>query len=481
MQQYRHIFISIFTTIFLGVFVVLSGIVPLPYFHTPQAAACTTISSGPTLGYSCTSSGPAITVSFPAVSGASQYVVDWWFTDPTKSGYQECQKTISGTSTTISPSDNTTARKMTSTTVECFSTAYSYTYGVAYKAFTSSCTTAYSPAQTYAPNPQSNLTLSRTYGSNPSITATMQALSGTSQYYVDWWFKNSSGVYNECNSVTSSTSFKITPGGNYTKAVGSSCYPDADTENVGMAYKSHSPCNGVYSNPASTTGIVSTPTPTPSPTPPGPAVPTATPTPSPSPIHTYLNVALQLPGIGVGGNLSPLHPTRDLHVSIYAAGVDPSQPNVSPIFDNTSESIQYNSNNGYFINSKIDVGTLATGNYQILFKSTGYLRKQAIDPNASDNTIAITGGTTNIVPLTKLIAGDVTPIYNVMDASDFYAIAACYGSKATTSSCTAGSQITDINDDGVVNGIDLNYWLLGMQTLLNNNDPLGNGDGVTGN
>lgn len=212
-----------------------------------------------------------------------------------------------------------------------------------------------------------------------------------------------------------------------------------------------------------------------------PGTPTATPTPTTPPASpTKLSIALQLPGIGVGGNLSPHHTTRTLHLSIYAADVDPTQPNVQPLFDSKTQTLTYNSSTGYFTNAGVNVGNLATGDYQLLVKVSGYLRRQYADTSSSTKTIHIESGQTTLVPTIKLIAGDIGPLYNVMDASDFYAIVGCYKDKANSSTCAVGSQIADINDDGTIDGIDLNYWLLGFQSLVSGNDPTGNGDGVTG-
>ncbi|HET9947030.1 MAG TPA: hypothetical protein VFQ63_03120 [Patescibacteria group bacterium] len=220
-------------------------------------------------------------------------------------------------------------------------------------------------------------------------------------------------------------------------------------------------------------------TPTPTPTSGPQNTPTPTPTSAPVP-HTFLNVAAKLPGIGTGGNLSPKHPTRTAHISIYAKNVDPTQPNVTPVYDNKNVSILFNSNNGFFLNSKVDIGTtLPTDSYQIFIKTSGYLRKQVLD-SQGNKAITITAQTTNQIPSVNLIAGDTALLYNVMDITDFYAITDCYGAKASGSTCKAGNVITDINDDGTIDGVDINYWLLGLQALQQSNNPEGNGDGPTG-
>ena len=227
-----------------------------------------------------------------------------------------------------------------------------------------------------------------------------------------------------------------------------------------------------------TTSTPPTPTPTHTPTPTPTQGSTPTPTIPPSSHQTTLSLAIQLPGIGIGGNLSPKRKNRIVHISIYKADVDPSQPNITPILDDKTIHLSYQSNTGYFTNDNVVLKqAVATGDYQLLIKTQGYLRKEFKDTNASADTIHITEGTKNLVPLIKLTPGDTAPLSNVMDASDFYAIVNCYKDKASTSSCAAGSQITDLNDDGVIDGVDLNLWLEGFQAVIDNN---GNGDGARG-
>jgi len=222
------------------------------------------------------------------------------------------------------------------------------------------------------------------------------------------------------------------------------------------------------------------PAPTNTPIPPAPTntpIPTDTP---PPPSHTVLNMALQLPGIGIGGNLHPIHTIVTGHIQIYKATDDPSQPNIPPLVNLPNVTFSYNATTGYFLNATIDAGVLPSGSYQILVKVPKYLRKELTDANQNTKTFSLTEGQTTQLPATKLILGDVAPIQNVMDVGDFYAIAGCYGNKATTSTCAVPLQMADLNDDGVVDGIDLNYWLINMNILLQANNPGGVGDGVTG-
>lgn len=205
---------------------------------------------------------------------------------------------------------------------------------------------------------------------------------------------------------------------------------------------------------------------------------TLTPVPSGA---TKLNIALQLFGIGKNGNIHPRHTTREVHIQIYKATDDPTQPGVLPLVDQQT-TVTFDSSSGYFLNPSIALTkTLPTASYQVLVKVPGYLRKQYIDQLTSSKTIALTTNQTNRLNVLTLIAGDVAPLFNIIDASDYYALVGCYKDKANTSTCAIGPQIADLNDDGTVDNIDLNYWLLGFQSIQTDESPQGKGDGITGN
>lgn len=209
------------------------------------------------------------------------------------------------------------------------------------------------------------------------------------------------------------------------------------------------------------------------------------PSPSTSPppaSTTKINLALSLMGIGVRGNLTPKHPTRTVHIQVYRKDDDPKQPNITPVADITNQTVTFNSNSGYFLNATTSLGTgIPAGDYQILVKTPGYLRRE-VEDSQNNNTFTLTPGQTTTLPSVVMIAGDTAPLYNNMQASDFYAIVDCYKDKATTSTCAAGNTITDLDDNGTIDGIDLNVWLLGMQALLQSDfNSDGSGDGITGN
>lgn len=206
--------------------------------------------------------------------------------------------------------------------------------------------------------------------------------------------------------------------------------------------------------------------------------PTITPTPTPAG-DIVLNVAVKLMGIGLRGNLHPRHQQRRIHIQIYKATDDPSQPNISPVLDIPQVVVTYNATSGYFVNNHIDLGKkFVSGDYQILVKSPGYLRAEILDAQGN-KVFTLSAGQVNTFPTIALIGGDTNALYNVMDISDFYALVGCYKDKASSSTCT-NKDLADLNDDGVVDGVDLNYWLDAMATLQTENKN-GGGDGVPGN
>lgn len=282
------------------------------------------------------------------------------------------------------------------------------------------------------------------------------------------------------------------------------CNPDKDykecesgaknacTDQLGPSIKGHlthvtHDCNGWHCTDLGKCNASpkATPTPTPSPTPtPTPNSNTPTPTPTPTPAAsgpTFLKVAVELSGIGKRGNLSPKHTTRTAHLSIYTKDTDPTQPNVTPVYDNKNIILTYNPQTGFFTNSSVSLGNnWSTSDYQVFIKSSGYLRKYIVDPTSSGKTLTLTQGISNLLPSVTLLAGDVAPLYNVFDISDFYALIDCFGDKAQSSSCVIGSQIADLNDDGTVNGIDLNLWLATQNQIPTQGASSFQGDGPAG-
>lgn len=234
------------------------------------------------------------------------------------------------------------------------------------------------------------------------------------------------------------------------------------------------PClSGPHIQPGNTLITCVTPTPTisptkiPTPTPTiGYAPPTATPvissspttavspTNSPVPGDTVLAVTVGLDGIGMAGdrvspntqgNMSPLHPTRTINMTIFN-----SQNQQVASLQGT---ITYNTTTGYF-DGTVDLGSqFASGLYTVKIQTDQYLR--GLVPGIQ----TITAGQTNTLPYLALIAGDINDD-NQINILDYNILMGCYSDLLPAVSCTQEQQAaSDLNDDGAVNQFDYNLFL----------------------
>ena len=215
------------------------------------------------------------------------------------------------------------------------------------------------------------------------------------------------------------------------------------------------------------------PTPTPSPTP----SPTPTPSPSPTPLptstpiptptvgasETIVKVAATLPGIGntiSGDNNTPHTTTRQVTAMVYDAqnALVPSSIGV----------LTYNSTNGKY-EGQIGVGVTSTtsASYRIKLKLNNTLFK--FIPGI---ITIVPAATTNVAPSVELVPGDLTGASNTPDNSldilDYNLFQACYRGQAA---CTTDvAQRADFNDDGVVNGDDVDANILSRGFYIRNGD-----------
>ncbi len=190
-------------------------------------------------------------------------------------------------------------------------------------------------------------------------------------------------------------------------------------------------------------------------------------TPGPS---TNLKIDLLLHGIGSAGdnpnpqnsnlsNKNPLHPQRDISVTIIDSNNQP--------IGTQSGSIVYNASQGNFT-TDLDLGpSFPTGNYSLKIKSDRYLRKQA------SGIISIENLKQNTVPQTALVAGDVKSD-NTLNILDYNILLDCgYGSLEplpiadpnslfNSPNCKSHGPYrpnTDLDDNGTVNSPDYNLFL----------------------
>jgi hypothetical protein len=216
--------------------------------------------------------------------------------------------------------------------------------------------------------------------------------------------------------------------------------------------------------------LIATPTPHPTnspaptsiqPTPTRVPTPTFIPTSTPMPNNTLLNLSLTLHALGVGGdnanpdggggNPNPLHKQRSVTVAVYTTS------NVLVV--RKSGTVQFTS--GVF-QGIIDLGSIPTGNYYLIIQTAHYLLGR------TPNVVNLTGSnTTTLTPL-PLIAGDIDG-NNRLSISDYQILSDCYSdfTAPDPAVCSPDQKLAaDINDDGKVDYIDLNYFIreLSVQT-----------------
>lgn len=217
-----------------------------------------------------------------------------------------------------------------------------------------------------------------------------------------------------------------------------------------------------FTNPSSPT-----PTPTPTPVPPT-AVPTPTPIepgpttissctpptlPSPVPNTTELAFSLTLSGIGPGSNPNPRSCQKQLVVQVF-------NQNETRVGGDETVDLSYDPSSGTFV-GVLDVSAIPSGAYLIKIKAQKYLRK--LMPGA--HTFG-TGGRIDL-PITTLIVGNSNILgqsENAIDIQDFNMLVGCFGAKADLSSCGGNKDLVDFDDNGVIDGIDLNLLIRSLTT-----------------
>ncbi|HSW97905.1 MAG TPA: choice-of-anchor Q domain-containing protein [Candidatus Saccharimonadales bacterium] len=162
---------------------------------------------------------------------------------------------------------------------------------------------------------------------------------------------------------------------------------------------------------------------------------------------------------GTGGNMSPIHTQRNTTISLTGS---------TSTGLNQKGTITYNSTNGNFTGD-IQMTNVPNGQYTVNIKTDGFLSKTASGIVTINTNITPTPGVISVVtpqaitlPSVSETTGDVNND-NQIDILDYNMIVSCYGSKASTSGCTAPITTTspgaDINDDGAINGIDYNFFI----------------------
>ena len=180
-----------------------------------------------------------------------------------------------------------------------------------------------------------------------------------------------------------------------------------------------------------------------------------------------------MPGIGsLAANVNPIHPTRDVTIFVYPPDQNTQVASVQPSYTTTAQALfdsdPASSTYTQFV-VHADLGTnVPAGSYQIAFKTnqsiTALVRE---DATAQQGTLfaATPGVYASVAPqVHDVIVGDINGD-NTIDIQDYNLFADCYGEKAALSTCSA-AQLADLNDDGLVDGVDYILMLEGIQSLI---------------
>lgn len=205
---------------------------------------------------------------------------------------------------------------------------------------------------------------------------------------------------------------------------------------------------------------------------PGGATPTpggTSPTPGPTGTATSYKLSMIFPGIGAtAGNQHPLHPARKAHITYY--NLDTGKINTydtTLVFDGK-----------YFTKPQFDPGQLPDGNYEIFIRTPFSLTTRLSQADGTSTFIINSTATQPFtVPVNTFLAGDVAPDTSlskygddILDLLDYNAIINCYGQKSSSATCT-NKQAADLDDNGVIDGIDYNILLRGL-SITRAGDPI---------
>lgn len=194
------------------------------------------------------------------------------------------------------------------------------------------------------------------------------------------------------------------------------------------------------------------------------------------------SVTFHFEGIDSLNNTKPHHLQRSLVLYFYTANTYGSDPmgvkadytardtlTFSSGSSNSNDSLAY-----VFTNTTFNLGSVATNDYYILAKSPeGSLRQllsnQKIHITAGTNTILVNTDNTNGSPtIPLLLMGDINN-NNQVGVDDYAILRDCYGANAVQSRCsdhhladTTVGLFADLNDDGVIDGIDYNLLIRNM-------------------
>ncbi len=170
-------------------------------------------------------------------------------------------------------------------------------------------------------------------------------------------------------------------------------------------------------------------------------------------IGTKISLAVALQGVGLQGNVSPLTDSRLILVCIYEGDKD-----IGGDFDCTRSKVSkkgivnYDVPSQAFTSSQFDLGIeLPIGEYGVVISTNRYLRKNF------GKLVVVSPTLIYALPKQQLLVGDVNSD-NSIDVKDEDIIKECFTNVPTTR-CQGFSQISDLDDNGIVDEVDYNLLI----------------------
>ena len=209
---------------------------------------------------------------------------------------------------------------------------------------------------------------------------------------------------------------------------------------------------------------------------------TPEPTDTPGPVGPVIGITFTMPGIGSGGGtLQPLHPVRNLTIYLYSPQLNSLDKSVKPLFiiktqatfDTDPNSPTYTS----YVNNAVDLGgDVPDDNYQVVIKTDQTLRTlvKAKPDDVGGQIFSLSRNIPVAIAPQTLIPGDIAPYPdgdNSIDINDYNTLVNCFGVTSVTQKCP-NKQAADLDDNGVVDGVDYNLMILSFTTLLAQGYPV---------
>jgi hypothetical protein len=200
-------------------------------------------------------------------------------------------------------------------------------------------------------------------------------------------------------------------------------------------------------------------------------------TPEPTPTGQVVSLNFSINGIGPTGNSEPQTKTRGIELLFYDSQINAYDRSVKPLFsfsagtefDANPDSASY----GKFINEKIDLSDkVPSGNYQIVLKVDKLLPRLVGkgESGVGGEVFEIGEFSSDKIVITEenLLPGDIYPVPagdSVLDAFDYNLLAACFGISDSASSSCADKKSADLDDNGILDGVDYNLMVSSVMEL----------------